>query len=83
MPNQACSHKLRVGSRDRKCFLIVSVETVRARAPALRLAGRRRYGCYALFLSSYRARARTRVTSSGCSLSPIQVSTAIVTIWLI
>src|SRR5260370_39557153 len=30
----------------------------------------------------HRARARTRVTSSGCSLSPIHVSTAIVTIWL-
>ena len=32
---------------------------------------------------SYRARASTRVTSSGCSLSPIQSSTAMVTIWLI
>ena len=32
---------------------------------------------------TYRARARTSVTSSGCSLSPIQSSTAMVTIWLI
>jgi hypothetical protein len=31
----------------------------------------------------YLARASTRVTSSGCSLSPIQSSTAMVTIWLI
>ena len=31
----------------------------------------------------YRARARTSVTSSGCSLSPIQFSTASITIWLI
>ncbi len=31
----------------------------------------------------YRARARTSVTSSGCSLSPIQFSTAVVTNWLI
>jgi hypothetical protein len=31
----------------------------------------------------YRARASTSVTSSGCSLSPIQSSTAVVTIWLI
>ena len=28
----------------------------------------------------YRARARTSVTSSGCSLSPIQSATAVVTI---
>ena len=32
---------------------------------------------------AYRARASTSVTSSGCSLSPIQLSTARVTIWLI
>jgi hypothetical protein len=31
----------------------------------------------------YRARASTSVTSSGCSLSPIQFSTAVVTNWLI
>jgi hypothetical protein len=31
----------------------------------------------------YLALARTSVTSSGCSLSPIQSSTAVVTIWLI
>jgi hypothetical protein len=33
--------------------------------------------------NNYRARASTSVTSSGCSLSPIQSSTAMVTIWLI
>lgn len=35
------------------------------------------------FDNYYRALARTNVTSSGCSFSPIQLSTAMVTIWLI